>query len=130
MAHKPTVDFTGMHVVVLGAPIMDWIIPYDRYQAGEFDILNLRPGGKGFHMALAASRLGATVHMIGAVGNDTSGSSIVETLNDNGIDTTGVGFEDSPTPFSIVLAREAGPSYIGMATNTQLALNDRFVREA
>ncbi|MEN2767826.1 ribokinase [Ornithinibacillus xuwenensis] len=48
------------------------------------------PGGKGANQAVAAARLGAKVNMIGSLGNDEFGSSLLTTLNDEGINTEGV----------------------------------------
>ena len=45
------------------------------------------PGGKGANQAVAAARLGAQVAMIGCVGNDLFGNKLVDTLQENHVDT-------------------------------------------
>ncbi len=45
------------------------------------------PGGKGLNQAIAVSKLGAKVKMLGAVGDDVFGERMLKALNDNGVDT-------------------------------------------
>jgi ribokinase len=48
------------------------------------------PGGKGANQAVAASRLGAEVTLIGCVGNDAFGRQLVEGLTNEGINMSNV----------------------------------------
>ena len=48
------------------------------------------PGGKGANQAVAAARLGASVAMIGCVGADAFGTTLLENLKQNHIDSRGV----------------------------------------
>ena len=52
--------------------------------------LAYHPGGKGANQAVAASRAGAAVTMIGAVGDDSFGDRLVAFLASNGVNTSGV----------------------------------------
>lgn len=52
------------------------------------------PGGKGANQAVAAARLGAEVGMIGRVGDDEHGASLVEGLKAAGMDVSGIGVDD------------------------------------
>lgn len=47
-------------------------------------------GGKGANQAVAAARMGAPVHFIGAIGNDLGSQTIIEQLNSDHINTTGI----------------------------------------
>ena len=48
------------------------------------------PGGKGATQAVAASRLGARVRMVGRVGGDLFGPALLESLRSHGVDTSDV----------------------------------------
>lgn len=48
------------------------------------------PGGKGANPALAAARLGASVRLVGAVGDDATGEEVLASLRADGVDVDGV----------------------------------------
>ncbi|BBZ67927.1 hypothetical protein MINS_33560 [Mycolicibacterium insubricum] len=48
------------------------------------------PGGKGGNQAIAAARVGASVDLVAAVGDDEAGAELTEHLRANGIGTDGV----------------------------------------
>lgn len=52
------------------------------------------PGGKGANQAVAAARLGAEVAMIGRVGDDEHGASLVEGMKTAGVDVSALGVDD------------------------------------
>ena len=49
------------------------------------------PGGKGGNQAVAAARVGAAVHFLGAVGDDEEGRHALRALDAEGVDTTHAG---------------------------------------
>lgn len=78
-------------VTVVGSCSMDLVVTSPkRPQAGETVLgssFKTVPGGKGANQAVAASRLGADVFMIGCVGSDHYGKEIIDNLRKNGVKT-------------------------------------------
>jgi ribokinase len=76
-------------ITVIGSINMDLVTIAPRFPAQGETILgeefHLIPGGKGANQAVAAARLGAQVHMIGAVGADAFGSELVRALEREGV---------------------------------------------
>jgi ribokinase len=98
-------------IVVIGSLNMDVVVEAERPPAlGETvpgNQVHFIPGGKGANQAVASARLGAATKMIGAVGNDAFGQSLLAALRQEGIDVEAVKVvEDSHTGVaSIVLAQ-------------------------
>lgn len=69
-------------------------------------------GGKGANQAVAASRLGARVRMVGAVGDDADGQAMLQNLRDAGVDVSGVWLGDSPTGTALITVDESGENSI------------------
>lgn len=69
-------------------------------------------GGKGANQAVAASRLGARVRMVGAVGSDADGAWAIETIRAAGVDVAGIRITDSPTGTALIAVDAAGENQI------------------
>ncbi|MCA0173216.1 ribokinase [Bacillus sp. RAR_GA_16] len=78
-------------IAVIGSSSMDLVVTSKkRPGAGETvlgESFKTVPGGKGANQAVAASRLGAEVYMIGRVGDDHYGEAILRNFQDNGVNT-------------------------------------------
>ncbi|MCP9758727.1 ribokinase [Aquitalea sp. S1-19] len=78
-------------LVVVGSINMDLVALAPRFPAPGETLSGERfatfPGGKGANQAVAASRLGAEVVMVGCVGSDLFGRDLVAGLNKEGVDT-------------------------------------------
>jgi len=81
-------------VVVVGSLNIDLVLALARMpEAGETVLgtgLERHPGGKGLNQAVAAARMGASVHMVGAVGDDGSGGWLRDVLQREEIADAGV----------------------------------------
>lgn len=79
-------------ILVVGSLVMDLIVSTGRFpQSGE-TVLGLdyhtASGGKGANQAVQAARLGADVTMVGRVGEDDFGRSMVRSVGEAGVDTS------------------------------------------
>ena len=74
------------------------------------------PGGKGANQAVAAARLGATVRMVGCVGDDDFGRALRAALRADGVDDGGVrAVPGVPTGLAMITVDEAGENIITVA---------------
>ncbi|MGW4437481.1 ribokinase [Streptomyces sp. NPDC004596] len=105
------------HIAVLGSTNMDLVTYVPKApQRGETVTgreFRTIPGGKGANQAIAAARAGATVSMIGAVGNDAFGVRLRETLEHSGADTDFLRTVEGPSGTAhIVVDDEGGNSIV------------------
>jgi ribokinase len=74
---------------VVGSLNMDMVTRVPRFPGPGETIAGrsfaIYPGGKGANQAVALARLGASVEMVGAIGNDVLGSRCLETLDAEGV---------------------------------------------
>ncbi|NYE07099.1 ribokinase [Bacillus niacini] len=107
----------GRKITVIGSINMDLvtittIIP----KVGETVLghsFHTIPGGKGANQAVAAARLGADVTMIGAVGTDSFGKTLVEHLTKEGINAENImKVDDTSTGIASIIVSEADNSII------------------
>ena len=104
-------------IVVLGSINMDLVAmapalpkPGETVMGSEFATL---PGGKGANQAVAAARLGADVRMIGRVGDDVFGPTLLENLQANGVDVRDVMFTpDMSSGIAVILLDDDRQNYI------------------
>ncbi|GAA0962353.1 ribokinase [Frigoribacterium faeni] len=86
-------------------------------------------GGKGANQAVAASRAGATVRFVGAVGTDPAGDELVAALAAEGIDTSGVARVDHElTGRAIVSVDSSGENLITVVPGANGAIDVDAVR--
>lgn len=81
-----TIVSLGDLVLDLICPVKLPIIPFDHQEAPP---VRPEPGG-GCNFLIAAQRLGADIRAVGAVGDDIFGGLLIDVLNREGIDTSGV----------------------------------------
>src|SRR6185503_2803721 len=81
-------------ILVVGSLNADLVVRVPRFpQPGETisgEDLKIIPGGKGANQSVAAARQGASVAMVGRVGNDSFGPELINNLKHNGVDTAHV----------------------------------------
>jgi ribokinase len=97
-----------MSIAVFGSINMDLVARTPRLPApGETltgHSFRTVPGGKGANQAVACARLGAHTHMIGRVGGDEFGRSLLASLNQDGINTARIAIDHSVSSGVAVIA--------------------------
>lgn len=85
-------------------------------------------GGKGANQAVAASRLGASVAMIGRVGEDEHGPSLVAGLVAEGVDVAAVGVDDElGTGLALITIDPTGENTIVGSSGANMGLTPDLV---
>ncbi|MEV7070964.1 ribokinase [Streptomyces sp. NPDC091972] len=104
------------HIAVLGSTNMDLVAYVEKaprrgetVTGREFRTI---PGGKGANQAIAAARAGATVSMIGAVGNDGFGARLRSTLEHSGVTTDHLRTIDGPSGTAHIVVDDEGGNAI------------------
>jgi ribokinase len=117
-------------VFVAGSIIMDVVATAPRHpKVGETvfgDGMFFFPGGKGSNQAVAASRLGAEVALIGRVGRDDFGAQMRVFLAEQRVDLTNVRDSESAATGSalIVVAEKDNAIVVVAAANAELSPRD------
>lgn len=88
-------------------------------------------GGKGANQAIAAARNGGQVNFIGATGNDNAGKTIIELLEQDGINTQGIKqLENARTGSAYVTVNDDGENSIVIHGGANQLISDEHVTEA
>ena len=118
-------------VVVVGSLNTDFVLTLDAFPAAGESVLGKTfeqaPGGKGLNQAVAASRLGAQVAMIGAVGGDQFGPGLIQTLTDEGIDSLVSQIPDTSTGMAIIEVESSGENRIIVVSGANNFLSEDSV---
>ena len=111
-------------VTVVGSVNLDLVATLDRLPApGETRTatgFTRVPGGKGANQALAAARLGATVHLVAAVGPD--GEEALVLLRREGVELTRVREVDATTGLALIEVDTGGETTIVVVPGANAAL--------
>lgn len=114
-------------IVVVGSLNMDLVMRVPRVPVGGETLhghgFSTLPGGKGANQAVACARLGAAVSMIGQVGDDGFGPSLIAGLITDGIDAEGVKRSATAgTGVAVILVEDAGQNRIMLDAGANGAL--------
>ncbi|MFF1830484.1 PfkB family carbohydrate kinase [Paenarthrobacter sp. NPDC058040] len=75
-------------------------------------VLRQQPGGKGANQAVAAARLSGSSRMVGAVGRDEAGRTLLEAMAAAGVDIADIAHVDGATGTALVLVDSDGENQI------------------
>ncbi|MFI5407833.1 ribokinase [Kaistia sp. UC242_56] len=97
--------------------------PGETVPGSEYQLI---PGGKGANQALAARRAGATVRMIGAVGDDDMAATALAELEAGGVDLSGVQRRGKTTGMAVITVDDHAENTIVLSpgANAKLKATD------
>jgi ribokinase len=119
-----------MNIVVFGSINMDLVsrtprlpVPGETLRGSDFFTA---PGGKGANQAVACARLGASVAMIGRVGEDVFGAALRDGLRKFGVDVGSVISTPGPSGVAVIAVDERGENSIIIipGANDQIGIDD------
>ena len=119
-------------VIVLGSLNMDLVVTTDRLPTpGETlkgRAFATYPGGKGANQAVGAARLGCDVSMMGRVGDDDFGQSLINILAMENVDTSGISLDSSEkTGIAIICVDSNGENTIVAVYGANMACGSQEI---
>jgi len=121
-------------VLVIGSINMDLVTVAERFPSPGETLLGERflsvHGGKGGNQAVAAARLGADVHMVGAVGDDDFAQPLCDALAAEGIDVEHVARIDDCSSGTASITVSGGENQIIVVPGANAQLTPRHVMNA
>ncbi len=112
-------------VVVLGSANLDLVVRAERHPRSGETLLGADyrefPGGKGLNQAVAASRAGAAVAFVGAVGDDPAGTRLLDEAESAGVDLAHVRVVSGvPTGRALITVADDGDNTIVVVPGANL----------
>lgn len=121
-------------VVVVGSLNLDLVIGLERMpDVGETVMgssLARHAGGKGLNQAVAAARMGGRVHMVGAVGDDDSGTWLRSIARDEGVNIAHVLTEPGTSGTALIEVAPDGANRIVVIPGANATLTPTLVEAA
>jgi ribokinase len=122
-------------ILVVGSINMDLVVrvphspmPGETVLGGDFETF---PGGKGANQAVAAARMGGEVTMVGRVGQDNFGDTLIHGLVENNVKTNQVIKDpESPTGIAMIAVAANGENSIVVASGANLKVSIEDVENA
>jgi ribokinase len=118
-------------IVVVGSLNADLVAQVPRFPSPGETVTGtsfaIYPGGKGANQACAAARLGAHVHMVGRIGDDSHGRFLDAQLVASGVDTSQIIADGTaPTGTAMITIDESGQNEIVVSpgANGELSAQD------
>ena len=113
-------------VLVVGSANADLFVSVDRRPGSGETVLGgdteVLPGGKGANTAVAAGRLGAEVALVGAVGDDSYGRLLLDSLRDADVDTELLRISERPTGIAYITVTPDGENSIIVSPGANASL--------
>ncbi|HJC34566.1 MAG TPA: LacI family DNA-binding transcriptional regulator [Candidatus Mediterraneibacter faecipullorum] len=126
--------FNSAKITVVGSINMDVYLNVPQLphtgKTVSTSVFSVYPGGKGINQAIGAARLGHHVSLIGNVGSDMDSDQIYQTLNENGVDTSGVKrCTQADTGKAYIFVDSVGDSMISILTGANALFTPQDIRK-
>lgn len=125
-------NLIGGDVIVVGSLNADYSVSCARLprpgETVEGRGISLRAGGKSSNQAVAASRIGANVRMVGAVGSDSLGTFLKDELVRAGVDASGVSVVEGSSGTALVEIDDSAENSIVVSPGANACVDASFVR--
>ncbi len=120
-------------ICVIGSLNMDLVVKVDAMPKGGQTIIGSNfkevPGGKGANQAVAMARLGGKVSMIGKVGNDGFGQTMINALKSDNVDTKYISLEDCATGVALITVDKNAENSIVVAPGANYEVDKTYIDE-
>ena len=120
-------------IVVVGSVNADLTVRVARHPLPGETLLGsggtVTAGGKGANQAVAAALQGASVAMVGTVGDDPYARPATEYLRSSGVDMSAVATVDGPTGLAVITIDEQGENTIVVVPGANARVDAAFVEE-
>ena len=120
-------------IVVIGSINNDLVIGVDKAPVMGETVLGKGfmqiPGGKGANQAVACARLGANTVFVGAVGEDSTGTVLINNLTSNGVAENVKVVQGKPTGTAMIILCD-GDNYIAVDQGANLSVDKAQIDNA
>ena len=121
-------------ILVIGSLNMDMVIEMKAMpRTGETVLGNTLayvPGGKGANQTYAAGKIGGNVAMLGCVGCDSIGETLIQNLAASGADASAIRrVEGEPTGTAVIYVNEDGDNSIVVVSGANAACDIAYLKE-
>lgn len=118
-------------ICVIGSLNMDLVVKVDTMPKGGQTLIGSNfkevPGGKGANQAVAMSRLGGQVNMIGKVGSDGFGETLVNALKKDNVNTEYIHIEEGPTGVAMITVDKNAENAIVVAPGANFKVLEKDI---
>ncbi len=118
-------------ICVIGSLNMDLVVKVDTMpKAGQTLIgSNFKevPGGKGANQAVAMARLNGNVSIIGKIGNDGFGQTLINSLKNDNVNTDYIKIEEGPTGVALITVDRNAENCIVVAPGANFKLTNEDI---
>lgn len=120
-------------VVVVGSINLDMVVHAKRLPAAGETVMGsgfaTHHGGKGANQAIAAARLGAVTAMIGCVGEDAFGTTLLQGLRSGGVDVSGIRVVEGASGVAVIQVDARKENRITVIAGANEALTPQLLVE-